>query len=388
MRWRVSVNTLSIKLKLGISFGVLLVIMATMAVVSDIAIGQLSRLTDEEIKQLEKVEYANVMDNDVEQQTSSTRGFVIGGKEETLKRREDGAAEFSQVAAKIGAMLQTARGKALFAHIQEKAAELRGIQDRAVELRRAGKTKEAGELLFTAQASQVREDLEKSIDDLVSICNKLRNDATDVHEATEARTVRMLLALAGVGLLVGIVVAVGMSRAIGSSTTRMLSMIEQIAANNLAIPDMDVKSQDEIGKACLAMNRMKNNLQHTIQSIARTAQHLATAGSELSASSQQISANSEETSAQAGTVSSAAQQVNENLQSVATGAEEMTATIQSIAGNAQEAAQGCQQRGKDRRADQSNGFQTRRIERRDRSSDQGHHLDRTTNQPSRLERRD
>ena len=200
-------NTLSIKLKLGISFGVLLIIMATMAVVSDIAIGQLSKLTDEEIKQVEKVQYSIVMNNDIEVQTSTTRGYVIAGREETLKRREEGAAEFSRMSAKMDALLQTARGKALFAHIQELAADLRGTQDRALELRRAGKATEAGEVLFTVHANEVRSDLQKSIGDLIAICNKLRNDAKDVHEATEARTVRMLLALAGVGLLVGIVVA-------------------------------------------------------------------------------------------------------------------------------------------------------------------------------------
>src|SRR5581483_7696077 len=140
---------------------------------SDVAINQLSTLTDEEMRQLDKAMDSTIIDNDIELQTSSTRGFVLDGKEETLKRRDAGAAEFSQMVAKLDGLLQTPKGKAVFAHIQEKAAELRTIQDRAVELRRAGKAKEAANVLFAVHASEVREDLEKSIDELIDLCNKL-----------------------------------------------------------------------------------------------------------------------------------------------------------------------------------------------------------------------
>jgi methyl-accepting chemotaxis protein len=111
-----------------------------------------------------------------------------------------------------------------------------------------------------------------------------------------------------------------------------------IADNDLALDDLPIASRDEIGEASSALNTMKNNLRKTVHAIAETAQHVASASEELNATSQQISANSEETSAQAGVVSQASQQVNQNLQSVSTGAEEMTATIQSIATNAHEAA--------------------------------------------------
>ncbi len=111
-----------------------------------------------------------------------------------------------------------------------------------------------------------------------------------------------------------------------------------IARKNLTAEDLEINAADEVGEAMLAMNTMKNNLHEVVQSIADTAGHVASASEELSATSQQISANSEETSAQAGVVTQATQQVNQNLQSVSTGAEEMTATIQSIATNAHEAA--------------------------------------------------
>ncbi len=117
-----------------------------------------------------------------------------------------------------------------------------------------------------------------------------------------------------------------------------VDLANEIADKNLGMEDLLVKSEDEIGNATNALNRMKNNLREVIQSIAGSAAQVVGASEELNTTSQQITANSEETSAQADVVSKAAQTVSQNLQTVATGAEEMGASIKEIAKNATEAA--------------------------------------------------
>ena len=144
--------------------------------------------------------------------------------------------------------------------------------------------------------------------------------------------------LALVCLIPVLAVSIFTSRSILLRLHRMVAMIHELAANNLAADDLEIASQDELGKAGSALNEMKNNLHEVILSIADAALHVASASEELSAASHQIAANSEETSAQAGLVSNAAQHVRQNLQTVATGAEEMGASIKDIAKNATEAA--------------------------------------------------
>jgi methyl-accepting chemotaxis protein len=146
-----------------------------------------------------------------------------------------------------------------------------------------------------------------------------------------------------IGFLVCAVVAgFAMSTAIGRTqsvaTGRMLAQMEQIAAKNLEIEDVQVDCDDEIGRACMALNTMKNSLANVIQLTAETAIRVASASDELFAAREQITANSEETSAQANVVSETARRVSENLQTVSVGAEEMAITIQSIATHAHEAA--------------------------------------------------
>jgi methyl-accepting chemotaxis protein len=120
--------------------------------------------------------------------------------------------------------------------------------------------------------------------------------------------------------------------------TSCAQFAQTIADKNLAVNDLEVSSEDEVGIAMLALNTMKNTLRNMVQSIGGAAQDVTKASEHVSEASQEITANSQETSAQAGVVSSATQQVSQNLQTVATGAEEMGASIKEIAKNATEAA--------------------------------------------------
>jgi len=332
------VKKLTLKMKLAGGFGALLFTLAVMGFVTYRAVDRLSELTDEISKQMVKKQYALELDGGLELQTSATRGFLLTGNEDVLKRRDEGRAQFSDRIAQIEKLMQTAAEKALGAHIAEEEKKLQDQQTRAITLRREGKTKEATEVLFADEAVKSRADLEQSVDDLTALIDKLQQAALAEHEETESTIVREVELLTLVGLLIGVTVAILIVRSVARSLSRMLAVIHEIANKNLAIEDLQISAEDEIGKAGQALNLMKANLREVVASIAETAQHVASASEELSSTNQQITANSEETSAQANVVTQAAQHVNTNLQSVSTGAEEMTSTIQSIASNSHEAA--------------------------------------------------
>ncbi len=182
------------------------------------------------------------------------------------------------------------------------------------------------------------ESTRKSLVEVADSNNKLLQEET-AHMRAETRSVTITLLVATfVDIVIGLFVAILLSRGISRATQSVLAQAEAIAAGDLTRDDLPVRSQDELGDLTRAINKMNHSLKTMILAIIENAQHVASASEELSATSQQISANSEETSTQAGTVSKASQQVSQNLQSVATGADEMTSTIQSIATNAHEAA--------------------------------------------------
>lgn len=331
-------NKISLKVKLAIGFGILLLVAGSISLVSYTSINRLSDLTDEVDKQLKKTILAGQADGGLELQTSSTRGYVLSGTEATLKRRQEGIREYEKAMAELKPMLQTEKDQETWSQVNESGKSLRDLQEQAIELRRSGKAREATDSLFTERASQIRADAEGQIDKLEELIDRLRETATAEHERVEASTIRMIVILALIGLLVGLGVSIIIVRSITGTLAAMLVLIQEIAANNLTVADMEITSHDEIGKAGTALNQMKNSLSEMIQSIASTAEQVAVASEELSSTSQQITANSEETSTQAQVVSSASEQVNKNLQTVATGSEEMSASIKEIAKNAHESA--------------------------------------------------
>jgi len=136
-----------------------------------------------------------------------------------------------------------------------------------------------------------------------------------------------------------LLVALTTSRSIFSRLNQIIAHVKDMAEGDGDLTKrIVVAKQDEVGELGGSFNVFVDRLQEMISSIAETAEHVASASEELSSTSQQMSANAEETSAQANVVSTAAGQVNKNLQTVATGSEEMSASIKEIAKNAHESA--------------------------------------------------
>lgn len=207
----------------------------------------------------------------------------------------------------------------------------------ALDLNRQNKSAEAVAVMQT-DAAESFEAAAKILEQDVVLNDRGAQKASETGAAAYTSSRYWVAGFLATAVVLGILIAMGIGRSISTATIEMLGAIEQLAANNLSIPDIAVRSSDEIGQAVGALNKMKNNLRAIIQSMANNAQVVASSSEELSSTSQQMSANAEETSSQANVVSAAGEQVNRNLQTVATGSEEMSVSIKEIAKNATEAA--------------------------------------------------
>ncbi len=324
-------NKLSLKMKLGVGLGSPLAILMAMGIVSYKSVGQLEELSHRVEEVTSNRDMSSKIETAVEKQTTGVRGFLLAGKEDRLKPDEEGKQEFTDSMYKLAQSLDTEEGKKLHATIGRAYGEFRLAVDREIRLRRAGKGHEAIALAFSPKTDEMRTQLHNAVKDLVALEDKSRGEMVKDQNAAESRARSAVMILAFAGIALGMGVAILIIRSITRAISCMLTVIQEIANKNLSIGDMEITSEDEIGKAGIALNGMKNSLREVIHAIADTAGHVASA-------SQQITANSEETSVQVNVVSQATRQVSQNLQSVATGADEMTSTIQSIATNAHEAA--------------------------------------------------
>ena len=330
-------NKLSLKMKLAVGFGILLLLLTGTGGFNYFATARLVKKVEDAADDLKKKQFSTEIELSIRTQLADVNDYVFTDDDNARQRYETDKQKLKTQLTELSRFL-TGEDRKIYEPIGQNTDKAWALIDEEIGLKKAGKIKEAEQLAYGDRAEHVQKDLGAALGALETMENNLVQASELGEHQTETSDEIITISLIISGLVIGVVVASLIARSVSGAISRMLSMIQEIAANNLAVADMEVTSKDEIGQAGMALNQMKNRLHEVIQSIASTATHVASASEELSSTSQQISANSEETSAQANVVSTAAQTVSQNLQTVATGAEEMGASIKEIAKNATEAA--------------------------------------------------
>jgi methyl-accepting chemotaxis protein len=332
-------NNLKIGKKLGLGFGVVLVLTGVLGVFSIRQISKINANTvDIETSWLPSVRTLGELRNDANlTRRWESSYFLNSDKAEAQARIDHSIADLHDDEKKYEALISSDEERRIYEEFRSAWDKYIAIKDRVLELSRQGKEKEAQALTMSEGLATFAQTDKLLVDD-VALNDKGAADSAKVAAAVYSASRYWVIGMLVGAVLIGTVIATAIARSISGAAGRMAAMIQEVAANNLTIADMVISSHDEIGQAGLALNKMKNNLHGVVQSISNTAMHVASASEELSSTSQQITANSEETSAQAKVVSDATAKVSQNLQTVATGAEEMGASIKEIAKNATEAA--------------------------------------------------
>ena len=141
--------------------------------------------------------------------------------------------------------------------------------------------------------------------------------------------------------IVAVVAAVALwiliSRSITAPLNDVVAMVRKVGKGDLT-PRIAHPTRDEVGRIGWELNHTLDAMGATLTSINAGSATLSASSEELLAVSQEMGATAEETASQAGAVSAAAEQVSQSLHMVSAGAEEMGASIQEIANNTTTAA--------------------------------------------------
>jgi hypothetical protein len=154
------------------------------------------------------------------------------------------------------------------------------VNTRVMDLARQNKNAEAISLA-QSEGSQFFEAAAKCAQDDVDLNDQGAADAAKNAAAAFSSSRYWVIGILIGAVALGFVVALSLARSITSSATKMLTMIQEVAANNLTVKDMEITSEDEIGQAGIALNGMKNSLHEMIQSILSSAMQVASASEEL-----------------------------------------------------------------------------------------------------------
>lgn len=118
--------------------------------------------------------------------------------------------------------------------------------------------------------------------------------------------------------------------------SKSVELANSIASNDLSMPDLEVASADEIGKATVALNAMKNNLRGLVGDLSGGIATVASSASQLSSVSAQTASGVSSMSEKANSVAAAAEQASASTASVAHGMEQSSHSLITVAGATEE----------------------------------------------------
>lgn len=169
----------------------------------------------------------------------------------------------------------------------------------------------------------------QSIQTLIEINQNGANSATEESVQIFNTGVSFVTTLSVIALIVGIGIALIISRMISNPLILMNKSAQQIAEGDLTIEEITVKNNDEIGELASSFNKMTINLRALINEVRTT--------------SEQVAASSEELTASAEQTSNATEMVASTMQQVATGVDQQVKSVDETSKTIGELSIGIQQ---------------------------------------------
>jgi methyl-accepting chemotaxis protein len=317
-------KTFGLRAKLALGFSTLLAMLILTGTVGYYSTGKVVAASQDVRSLLKRKEVALGIELGIRKQLRSVSDYVMNGDQPSLQQYGQDKEDVGQRLNELSKMLSTDKGKALLAKMRESTARMSTITDEEISLRKQSRSYEANDLASGPKAQAAMKDVVADCSELEAWEEKLGQDELIVEHQTESRANQITIFLVAFGLFVGIVTAIFIARSITGSLTSMLGMIHKVASKDLAVEDIPVTSNDEIGQAEVALNGMKNTLREMVRGIAATAERLASASEEISSGASQ-------------SAETARVQADQTHQ-VATAMQEMSSTVQQVSEHSQKAS--------------------------------------------------
>jgi len=327
---------LSLKVKLALGFGTVLLAMAVMGYISYSSVASLETMSQGVADNSKMRDQASELERNIWQRIGALRGYVMNGEDAGRRDYEATRVEFRKTKQELAGMEMEADERKLFDGIGQAMSRYDSACDRLESLREAGKTAEATDFLFGVEMREALAETLRVIHEFKEVQDRQNEQVALAQHALEARVRRLVLILGVIGVLFGVLVATASVVAIHRGITTMVGMMQDIASNNLAMEDLRAGSRDELGTAAGALNAMKNNLHGIIEAMTRAASQLASASEELSATAAQSAQGASVQQGQTEIVASAMQEMSVSVREVSENSQRATDAARKAAETARQ----------------------------------------------------
>ncbi|RSV36185.1 methyl-accepting chemotaxis protein [Sphingomonas sp. ABOLE] len=364
----------TIKLKLGITFGVLILLLLAVVGVANSRLATLNQAISDVISgPAQRQEIAQSVSGGISYVLRQEKNMALT-EDEALTRKFD--AELmkgrEQVQAQIakGVATASAQGKPLWLQLSTKFNEFVPVNDQVRQLALANRNTEAGTISIS-KSREIATAMSDVADQLVALSKQQMTQADQDTNALYASAATTLWAVAGIALLIAVAGAFWISRIVSQGLRRVSTAVSAVSIGDLS-QDVQVTSNDEIKDLVDTVNTMVANLrvsatladkiadgdltvQHKPASdkdvlgnaLVRMVDRLRGVVSDATAAATNVSSGSQELSSSSEQVSQGATEQAAAAEQASAAMEEMAANIKQNADNAAQTEKIARQSAKD-----------------------------------------
>lgn len=227
------------------------------------------------------------------------------------------------------------------------------IRDEVIGLMKAGNREAAAAITKGKGANHVK-NLDEKIQHLVDFASNKADEFYTHAENTHRETTAAMQTMLGIIIVLSIAIAFLITRSITRPVGQMVERIKDVAQGEGDLTQrVHIDSGDELGELAMWFNRFIENLHAIVKEISSSTVSLSGAATELTAVSTQmadsatameqksntVELSTDELSRDMTTVASTVEQATANINVIANAAKEMTGTVEEIAQNAGQARQ-------------------------------------------------
>jgi len=318
---------LGIKVKLGMVFGFLLLMIVVMIC---LGLGS-TRKVNTYVKRITQVNYPKTVyaleaSKAVEEIQGDVRmAILLTDRNEVAKvkqRIDTSRAKYKEAMAKLAELETSGLGIALLESVKSAIAPAVNANNRVMELVEADRRDEALALLLR-EGVPLTQKVQSLFDEQVRFQRESVTAEFSRSVALYDRVKLVQLVAGAISICLGLAASIFLINNFVTRINRVAAAMTRVADGDLST-QLKIYANDEIGELGRNINRMLTSIGAMIASIKSTADNVASASNSLYSNSEQIATGNEQVAAQAGTV--------------ATASEEMAATSTEIAHNCLSAA--------------------------------------------------
>ncbi|MBZ0092691.1 MAG: MCP four helix bundle domain-containing protein [Sulfuricellaceae bacterium] len=315
-------KNMKIGMRLGFGFGLVVLLMVTIAFIGITRLGNLNREIENVVKdKYPKTVLANSIIGNVNVIARSMRDVLMVDKkdqiDQELNRIQDAEKAIKDDLDKLDQTVKSDKGKEMLKAVAEARVKYIGGQDGFLKLVGDGKRDDAKAALL-GELRPLQMNYLEAVGNLIKfqgeLMDKTGQEAIDQYQ--NART--LMLVLSGIALALAGVIAFWVTRSITKPLDDAVLVANQLAEGDLTAR-IEVRSKDETGMLLAAMQSMVGKLSEIITEVRSASDNLSSASEEVSATAQSMSqatseqaASVEETGASVEQMSASINQNTEN----------------------------------------------------------------------------